>query len=304
MTFYHLTQGSLGTLGTPTGNNPSEFVFKLLFAEGPLLYIGGHENIWAYDAVRGGIHMLHDANLTNGHFHSGIMGPDGPYFAHGNDVDQQKLIKLPHSKATDVWGTAPSIESNYFDFSIPGEKKWVTEVTLMTDGIVSGETWTIATSVRRNDPQAAISPQGRWVAYTLRGANYNASLWLHDLQTRQAFEVTGEYADIGAPTFSRDGKLLFFTASTNAGPTHVGLDMSSQQQPYRAGIYAAILEADGDNPLAPAVGDEQPEPEESEGDGENGEADHPVVVDPAGIARRIVALPVAKAFLAISAATS
>jgi len=35
-------------------------------------------------------------------------------------------------------------ESDYFDFSLPGEQKYITEVTLMVDDIKSGETWTVS----------------------------------------------------------------------------------------------------------------------------------------------------------------
>lgn len=141
---YHMTQESLGTIGSPTGNNPTEFVFKMLFSSNMVLYMGGHSNVWAYDPIRGGLHMLHtDAALTNGHYNSGLINKSGLHFFHGSEDAGQKTVVLPYANNTTADST-PSLQSNYFDFSIPGEQKYVTEVTLMVDNIKSGETWTVS----------------------------------------------------------------------------------------------------------------------------------------------------------------
>lgn len=166
--------------------------------------------------------------------------------------------------------------------------------------VASGQSWTIATSPRRNgDFDAAISPEGRWAVFTKRGVNYNASLWLYDLTTRKAYAVTEQFADVGNPAFSKDGKLVYFTASTNAGPSHNGLDMSTQQQPYRAGVYAVILEKDGKSPVALEFGDEGEDADvETDDSGEDKDAkkDGAVAVDPTDISRRIVALPMSEEY--------
>ena len=125
-----------------------------------------------------------------------------------------------------------------------------------------------------------MSPKGRWIAYTTRGETNNASLSLYDLETRQSYPVSRGFADIGSPVFSKDGKLLFFSASTNAGSFYAGLDMTTQDRPYRAGLYAAVLEADGKSPKA----EEGDKPKKG------------VTVDAAGLEQQIVSLPMAEAF--------
>ncbi|MEE4154311.1 MAG: PDZ domain-containing protein [Erythrobacter sp.] len=168
--------------------------------------------------------------------------------------------------------------------------------------VASGTSWQIATSPRRNGNfSATISPKGRWLAYTTRGANANAMLNLYDLETRRAYNVTEGYADIGAPTFSKDGKLLFFAASTNAGSVYSGLDMTTQDRPFRAALYAAVLEADGKSPLAPILAEEEAEkPEEAAGedkkkdDKSEAKKDEAIKVAPEGLANRIVAIPMAE----------
>jgi tricorn protease len=167
--------------------------------------------------------------------------------------------------------------------------------------VASGTTWKIATSQRRNgDFEAVLSPKGRWLAYTTRGKNTVAGLELYDLVSKQSYPVTGDFAEIGSPEFSKDGKLLFFTASTNAGAVYAGLDMTTQDRPYRTGIYAVVLEADGKSPLAPVLANEEASADKEDGDKKGDEEKdkrekESVKVSPANLMSRTISLPVAEA---------
>ncbi|MFN3212623.1 MAG: PDZ domain-containing protein [Henriciella sp.] len=141
--------------------------------------------------------------------------------------------------------------------------------------------------------EVSTSPNGEWLAYTREEANFNRNIYLYNFASKQSVALTDGMADAGAPAFSADGKLLFFTASTNAGPTHVGLDMSTQERPYRAGIYVSILTADGTSPLAPKSG-EEPAQDEGEDDEEETETET-LVYDLEGAKNRIQGLPVEQA---------
>lgn len=167
--------------------------------------------------------------------------------------------------------------------------------------VASGDSWEIATSPRRNgDFDAVLSPKGRWLAYTTRPANTVAGLHLYDLETKQSFPVTGNFAEIGSPMFSKDGKLLFFTASTNAGAVYAGLDMTTQDRPYRTSIYAVVLEADGESPLAPVLANEEASSDDENDDkkddnGKDEGDDDYIKVATQGLMARTIALPVAEA---------
>lgn len=155
----------------------------------------------------------------------------------------------------------------------------------------------ISSDARRDNMEVAFSPDGHWLAYTRELPNFNRELYLHDFTLGQSYRIGDGMADVATPAFSRDGKVLYFAASTNTGPIQVGLNMSSQERPYRAGIYAAVLTRDGKAPNAPRSGDEG-----ADDDGKTGAGDQdkekkptpPVQVDLAGIATRIVGLPIAE----------
>ena len=160
-----------------------------------------------------------------------------------------------------------------------------------------GDVRTVATGARRDSIEAAFSPDGRWLAYTLERQNYNRDLMLYDVESDTSTALTQRFADVAAPAFSRDGAYLYFAASTNSGPLQAGLDMTSQERPYRAGLYAIVLAADGISPLLPGSGDENGEEDEaSAGDEEEDDEDtvEETRIDLDGIAERIVALPVAE----------
>src|SRR5690625_5940053 len=100
----------------------------------------------------------------------------------------------------------------------------------------------------------------------------------HDFSSGRSHVVSNGMADVGSVAFSRDGQFLYLAASTNAGPLQFGLDMSTQERPYRAGIHALVLAADGQSPLAPRAGDESDEPENGNDD-ESADGKNDGVVD-------------------------
>ena len=163
----------------------------------------------------------------------------------------------------------------------------------------SGSILKIATGMRRENIEVSISGDGKWLAYTLEQANYNRDLVLLNFASGTTSVVTDGAADIASPVFSRDGSYLYFAASTNSGPIQVGLNMTSQERPYRAGIYALVLAADGKSPVLGGSGDENEDEVEADNDkDENKEDDSDKTpetqIDLQNLSQRIVALPIAE----------
>jgi len=160
-----------------------------------------------------------------------------------------------------------------------------------------------ATGTRREQIDVAISPDGKWLAYTLEQANYNRDLALLNFESGSNTIVTNGAADVASPTFSSDGKHLYFAASTNSGPIQVGLNMTSQERPYRAGLYALVLAVDGTSPILDGSGDENEatgEEEEKPKKGKKGKKEETTNktpetrIDLENLSTRFVALPVAE----------
>jgi tricorn protease len=159
----------------------------------------------------------------------------------------------------------------------------------------SGRTGLIDTEIRREQFDVALSPDGRWLAYALEQANYHRDLMLYEFESGRRVQVSDGLADVASPAFSPDGQYLFFAASTNSGPLQVGLNMTSQERPFRAGLYAVVLSSEGHSPLKPVSGDEEADEEEQDSEEEEKSAGpEPTRIDLDGLSGRIVALPVAE----------
>lgn len=134
----------------------------------------------------------------------------------------------------------------------------------------------IDTSQRRGGPFiTTFSPDSQWLAYTVVGENYFTRVRLHHFAGGQSLDLADNFIQTDDPVFADSG-LLYFTASIDAGPTRVGLDMSTQERPLRKAIYAAVLAADGKSPLAPKSGDEEPKGSHKDADksGDGGDKDN------------------------------
>ncbi len=75
-------------------------------------------------------------------------------------------------------------------------------------------------------------------------------------------------ADSREPAFDREGKYLYFVASTNAGATSDGLDMTSDLYQVTSNIYAITLAKDTASPIAPELEDEKTAPAEDKARGQ------------------------------------
>jgi tricorn protease len=118
----------------------------------------------------------------------------------------------------------------------------------------------------------AWSPDSKWIAYPRSLPNHLHALFLYSVDTGKSTEVTDPMADSRLPAFDRDGKYLYFIASTNAGATSDGLDMTSDLYEVQSNIYAAVLSAAGPSPLAPELDDEKAGASKAQKSGDGGDA--------------------------------
>ena len=162
----------------------------------------------------------------------------------------------------------------------------------------------------------AWSPDSKWIAYARSMPNHLHAIFLYSLDSGQSTQVTSSMGESRLPAFDRDGKYLYFVASTNAGATSDGLDMTSDLYQVTSNIYAVTLAADTASPIAPEMDDEKNPADEKSKDADKAaekkdsdqkpsdvkesgdEKPHakpsppkPVKIDLEGIEKRIVAMP-------------
>ena len=151
------------------------------------------------------------------------------------------------------------------------------------------------------------SPDSRWVAYGKPEVEGLNRVHLYSLDAKKTYAVTDSWYTSGGPSFSRDGKYLFFVSDRDFNPVfsstefdHAYLAMSrvyfvtlakETKSPFEPkSDEVAVKAGKAAPPAKPAKGDPKPaEKKEAEG--------VPAVkVDPDGLMDRIVALPIETAY--------
>ena len=163
------------------------------------------------------------------------------------------------------------------------------------------------------------SPDSKWIGYTKQLPSGLHALFVYSVEQGKASQVTDGMSDVLYPSFDKNGKYLYFTASTNTGLTLAGLDMSSDEHRVTRSVYVAVLSKDEKSPLAPESDEENKPKDEKKADADKDKAaadkdkgkdpkdkdkdakdkekdkkEEPVVVkiDVEGIGQRILSLPI------------
>jgi tricorn protease len=103
------------------------------------------------------------------------------------------------------------------------------------------------------------SPDSKWLAYTKQLPNRLRAAFVYSLESHKATQMTDGMSDVLYPNFDKNGKYLYFTASTNMGLTTGWLDLTSVAHPVTRSVYVVVLAKDLPSPLAPESDEEKPE---------------------------------------------
>jgi tricorn protease len=160
--------------------------------------------------------------------------------------------------------------------------------------------------------QIAWSPDSRWVAYAKQLKNYMYGVFVYSIETGKRFQITDGMSDARFPAFDKNGKYLYFLASTDVGPT-LGAGMSSINRGVTRLPYVVVLSKEETSPLSPQSDEETDEKKEDKKDdkkedkrdekkdkepkgSDGGEKKEPVkvVIDQEDMDQRILAIPVAE----------
>lgn len=144
------------------------------------------------------------------------------------------------------------------------------------------------------------SPDGKWIAYTRVTETQYKQAYLYSLAQQKAFAVTDGLSDVDNPKFSRDGKYLYFLASTDAGPVINWFDQSNTDMKRTSSIYLLTLRKETLSPLARENDEEElkkdalalkPEKEKKEVSPAKAAAVPAFGIDWDGLQNRIIDLP-------------
>jgi len=104
------------------------------------------------------------------------------------------------------------------------------------------------------------SPDSKWIAYTRQFTSGMHAVFIYGLEETKTHQVTDGLSDAAFPAFDRNGKYLYFTASTDVGPA-MASSMGAFKVPVTRSGYVVVLSKELKSPLAPQSDEEKLEPE-------------------------------------------
>jgi tricorn protease len=111
---------------------------------------------------------------------------------------------------------------------------------------------------------ATWSPDSRWLAYTRQLDSSVHAVFIYGVEDKTAHQVTDGMSDSASPAFDKNGKYLYFFASTDVGPA-VASSMGAYKIPVTRSAYVVVLNKDLKSPLAPQSDEEKVASDKSSG---------------------------------------
>lgn len=251
----------------------SEIVSATLSPSGARALFEAHGEILAAPAEKGDIR-----NLTNT---SGVMerdpswSPDGKWVAYFSDEsgEYQLFLKNPDgmgearkislgTPASFYYEPVWSPDSKKVAFSDKRLNIWYVDLAKGTP--VKIDTDTYDAPQRTLDP--VWSPDSRWIAYSKTLTSHMHAIFAYSLDQAKSLQLTDGLSDARFPAFDQKGQYLYFTASTDVGPTTGWLDLSSINRPVTRSAYLMVLRKDQPSPLAPESDEEKSTADDSKPD--------------------------------------
>jgi tricorn protease len=135
------------------------------------------------------------------------------------------------------------------------------------------------------------SPDGKWVAYARPEAEGPARVYLYSVDQDKTWPVSDNWYSSSLPSFSGDGKYLYFVSNRDFNPTYSRTEWNHAYVDMQR-IYLVPLAKDTPSPFKPKDDEvnaaEPPAPPAAD-------KNAPIKVDPDGLPGRVLGLPIAPA---------
>lgn len=138
------------------------------------------------------------------------------------------------------------------------------------------------------------APDSKWVAYTLPQGSAVSKIMIYNLDNKETHAATDDWYNASSPSFSTDGKFLFFISSRDFNPIYSRTEWNHAYQDMDK-IYFVSLDKTTPSPFAPSNDEVKIETNAEKEKGnkkeESTEKDLTVKIDFDGILNRVMVLP-------------
>ncbi len=190
--------------------------------------------------------------------------PDGKTIAYTTDVsgEQQIAIRpaqggaekiLTHFQNGFYYSPIWSPDGKHLAFGDGNHRLWLLEIG-------SGRVAQVAQDTYNEIHDQAFSPDGRWLAYSITGANEQRAIWIDNIGSGKPTRVSGPFANDFSPVFSPNGKYLYFVSTRHENPTLSETEFNVATLEMN-GVYVATLRKNEPSAFAPRSDEGAVEPD-------------------------------------------
>jgi tricorn protease len=138
------------------------------------------------------------------------------------------------------------------------------------------------------------SPDSKWIAYTFPEEEMQNKIYLYSLDEKEAYAATDGWYASSTPSFSTDGKYLFFVSNRDFNPTYSWTEWNHIYQDMSR-VYLVTLAKDVESPFKPQSDEVEIKVEEKKEEEKKAGEEQPskdIKVDTEGLSGRIIGLPI------------
>jgi len=296
------------TASRPQWKNASKNIrYSSISPDGKRVTFGARGDIFSVPAKSGITKNL--TNTNDVHERGSDWSSDGKWVAYISDESgeteiyiqksdgSEKPIQLTKNGDTYKFGFWWSPDAKKIAFSdqkkrfyyVDVESKDLVLIDQSEDGEFNDYTW---------------SADSKWLAYTKPSFDEQQRIYLYNLESKTSTPVTSKWFASGDPSFSKDGKYLYFTSARSFNPIYSRTEWNHAYQDMNK-VYMLTLAKDTESPFEPEndeveitedekdEGKEDEKEDEKDGDEEGGkdEESDDMIVDFDGIEDRVIELP-------------
>ncbi len=279
----------------------SEYTFSAdISPDGKRLVFGARGDIFTVPAKSGTTRNL--TQSSGAHDRNATWSPNGQWIAYLSDQSGEYEIYIQKQDGSEP-PTKLTTGGDTYKFDIvwsPDSKKILwndKKMRLQYVDIATKNVTLVAQSQRWEYETFSWSPDSRWVVYAGMANNQFSQIYLYNTIDKKTTSVTDSWYESGEPTFSRDGKYLFFVSNRDFNPIYSAVEWNVAYQKMSR-IYGVILSKDTPSPFAPVNDEVTIKPEETEkGKTKKSEPEQPkpdvaIKIDTTGLSKRIFDIPV------------
>lgn len=273
-------------------------------SDGKRVAFGARGDIWSLPAKTG---ITKNLTQTSGvHERNVAWSPDGKYIAYISDAsgeDEIYILKQDGSSKPEQL-TQNSDTYKYQPVWSPDSKKLLWSDKMLRLQYIDIETKKVTLVDKVLDWEFHYytwSPDSRWIAYPRPDRDKGLMIYIYEPATEKKIPVTSGWYASTNPSFSDDGKYLFFTSNRDFNPSYSWTEWNISYNNMTK-VYFITLAKSTLSPLKPVNDEVEIKSDERKAKSEEGKEksekekakeDVNVIIDFDGIENRIIVLPIA-----------